>query len=154
MVFYEWRFKGRFAKSAPSIALREQRSISSFSGAAFQEAFQKRAFKKSFQKELFKNRFAQRGRYQQVVMRELVKLHSVRRSVLRDEGEHGKAAAFDWSRIDYFLSLKHSKKWITGKRSLSCFAAWMVISARSPKSSESRYSIAQSEKWRSLISWL
>ncbi len=62
----------------------QQLSISSFLGLAksFSKRISKRDFKKRFQRGLFKNRFAQRGRYQQVVMRELVKPHSVRRGAI------------------------------------------------------------------------
>ena len=57
--------------SAPSIALDEQLSLSSFLGLAF---------RKSFQKE---------GVIKQVVMRNLAKLHSVRGNVLYVEASTG-----------------------------------------------------------------
>ena len=76
----------------------QQLFISSFSGLDFKKGFQKgiskKALKKSSQKELskraFKKRCAQRGRYQQVVMRELAELHLVRWNVLYDEASTGR----------------------------------------------------------------
>ena len=76
----------------------QQLFISSFSGLDFKKGFQKgiskRDFKKGFQKKLLKRalkkRCAQRGRYQQVVMRELAELHLVRWNVLYDEASTGR----------------------------------------------------------------
>jgi len=76
----------------------QQLFISSFSGLDFKKGFQKgiskKALKKSSRKELskraFKKRCAQRGRYQQVVMRELAELHLVRWNVLYDEASTGR----------------------------------------------------------------
>ena len=61
--------KGRFAKSAPSIELYEQLSLSSFLGPAFKKGFQKgiskqllkRALKKSSQKEMCTKRAISTG---------------------------------------------------------------------------------------------
>ena len=64
--FLRWAFsKGRFAKSAPSIELYEQLSLSSFLGPAFKKSFQKgiskKALKKSSQKELSKSAVHKKG---------------------------------------------------------------------------------------------
>ena len=62
----------------------QQLFISSFSGLDFKKGFQK-----GISKRAFKKRCAQRGRYQQVAMRELAELHSVRWNVLYDEASTG-----------------------------------------------------------------